>query len=263
MITQLQYTNGMYQTPFLSSRSRTFRYPSCAFYIKFLRVVFRSYVETRRGIYDGDRWSFSSLAILRALESVGVSFEITGIHSIQAVEGPCVFIANHMSTLETMILPGIIQPLKEVTFIVKRSLLEYPVFKHILSTRNPIVVTRDNPREDLKRVLQYGFEKIQAGMSIIVFPQTTRTLNLDPEQFNTIGIKLAKRAQVPVIPIGLVSDAWGLGWPIKEFGRIDPKKSVHFSFGAPFSIQGRGDIEHQQVIEFIRASIEEVRNRNR
>lgn len=263
-MTQLNYTEGSYQTCPLDSASKWFtRYPTSRFYLKFFPIVFKSYLEARRGIYDGERWSLSSLNIFRALESVGVCFDIRGIEAVQAVDGPCVFIANHMSTLETVILPGIIQPLKDVTFIVKQSLLTYPVFKHILAARNPIAVTRENPREDFKRVLHDGWEKIQAGMSIIVFPQTTRTTNFVPQQFNTIGIKLAKRAQVPVIPIGLVSEAWGIGWPVKEFGRIDPRKTVYFSFGAPFSIQGRGDVEHQQVIEFIRASIEQARSRNR
>ena len=264
MITPLNYTKGTYQTSPLASPSHWFaQYPSFRFYLKFFPIVFRSYVEAKRGQYDGERWSLSSLAILRALESVGVSFEIRGIAQVRSVDGPCVFIANHMSTLETMILPGIIQPIKEVTFVVKHKLLEYPVFKHILAARNPIAVTRDNPREDFKRVLNEGCEKIQAGRSIIVFPQTTRTLHFAPHQFNTIGIKLAKRAQAPVIPIGLVSDAWGIGWPVKEFGKIDPSKPVHFTFGAPIHIQGRGDAEHEQVLEFIRTCIEEVRNQSK
>jgi 1-acyl-sn-glycerol-3-phosphate acyltransferase len=40
-----------------------------------------------------------------ALENVGVRFEITGLDNLKSFEGPAVFIANHMSTLETFVLP--------------------------------------------------------------------------------------------------------------------------------------------------------------
>lgn len=261
MVVQLNYTNGSYHSPRSDPSSSGVRFPSLKFYVKFLHIVFTSYTDAKRGQYDGTRWGLSSIAIFRALEAVGVSFEIAGVDHFRTLDGPCVFIANHMSTLETMVLPGIIHPIKAVTFIVKQNLLEYPVFKHILSARHPIAVTRKHPREDFKRVLEEGAEKLQAGISIVVFPQTTRTTEFDASQFNTIGIKLAKRAQVPVIPIGLVSDAWGIGKPIKEFGKIDPTKPVYLAFGPPLRVQGRGDAEHEQVLHFIRSHIDQKSRR--
>ena len=61
-----------------------------------------------------------------------------------------------MSMMETLILPVMVQPIKPVTFVVKETLLSYPVFKHIMLSRNPIAVTRTNPRQDLKTVLNEG-----------------------------------------------------------------------------------------------------------
>ena len=145
------------------------------------------------------------------------------------------------------------------TFVVKQSLLDYPVFKHIMRSRDPIAVDRKNPRNDFKAVMQGGVERLKAGTSIIVFPQTTRTPSFDPKNFNTIGIKLAKKAGVPVIPIGLLTDAWRNGKHIKDFGKIDPSKNVLFSFREPLWIQGRSDKEHAEIIEFIQACIQEKR----
>ena len=42
---------------------------------------------------------------------------------------PVVFIGNHMSTLETMVLPGLIAPHREVTFVVKESLVKPSAFR--------------------------------------------------------------------------------------------------------------------------------------
>ncbi len=205
----------------------------------------------RHGKYNGTEWAKSSVDVVRALEESGVSFHISGVQHVTQLDGPCVFIANHMSTLETMTLPAMIQPLKPVTFIVKRSLLEYPVFRHVMRSRDPIAVNRVHAREDLKAVLEGGCQRLQDGISIIVFPQTTRSETFDPELFNTIGIKLAKRANVPVIPIALCTDAWSNGTVIKEFGKILPERTVYYQFGEPLKIRGRGNAEHETIVAFI------------
>jgi 1-acyl-sn-glycerol-3-phosphate acyltransferase len=162
-----------------------------------------------------------------------------------------------MSALETFILPAIIQPLKDVTFVVKKSLVDYPVFKHVMRSRDPIAVSRENPRDDFKAVMEGGVQRLNAGRSIIVFPQTTRTNVFDPKGFNTIGIKLAHKANVPVVPIALKTDAWGTGKIIKDFGKIDPTKRVYFAFGEPLWIKDRGAEEHNKVIEFISSKLKE------
>jgi 1-acyl-sn-glycerol-3-phosphate acyltransferase len=145
----------------------------------------------------GDDWSHNSLEVLHALEAVGVRIEITGTDHFSRLEGPCVFIGNHMSTLEAFVLPTIIQPLKRVAFVVKKSLVEYPIFGHLMRSRNPIVVGRTNPREDLKAVFDGGVERLRSGISIVVFPQKTRSALFDPAAFNSIGVKLAKGRRSP------------------------------------------------------------------
>jgi 1-acyl-sn-glycerol-3-phosphate acyltransferase len=231
--------------------------PSLIFYSDLLSIVVRGSRKAKHGRYDTADWSNSSFETLRALERIGVHLEITGMEHFKSLDSSCVFIGNHMSTLETFILPTIIAPFKETTFVVKQSLIDYPVFKHIMRARKPITVGRSNPRDDLTAVFEGGTEKLRSGSSIIIFPQTTRTATFEPEQFNTIGVKLAKKADVPVVPIALKTDAWGTGTFIKDFGWIDPRKRVRFAFGKPLRIAGRGNEEHQKIIEFIKGKLEE------
>ncbi len=244
-----------YHTPTRAISWRAATFPTMHFYRQFAWNVYRSSVTARRGDYDDDQWSRSSHEVLRSLESVGVVFEVSGLNRIRNLQGPCVFIGNHMSMLETIVLPSIIRPLRDVTFVVKQSLMDYPVFRHILRSRDPIAVSRRNPREDFKVVMQQGVEKLRQGTSIVVFPQTTRSDDFDASQFNTIGVKLAARAKVPVVPIALRTDAWGNGKWIKDLGPIDRTKKVHFSFGDPLDIEGRGDRQQQSIIEFITAEL--------
>ncbi len=211
----------------------------------------------KKGLYNRGEWCSSSLRIFRMLEKTGAQIEITGIEHLEQVGGPCVIIGNHMSLLETVILPTIVQSVRDVTFVVKQSLLDYPVFKHVMRFCDPVAVSRTNPREDFKAVMTGGQARLQEGVSIIVFPQTTRTVTFDPEQFNTIGVKLAQKAKVPIIPMALKTDAWGNGKVLKDFGRLDIRKTIHFAFGEPIHVQGRGSDEHQQVMDFIQQKQDE------
>ncbi|PKL51873.1 MAG: 1-acyl-sn-glycerol-3-phosphate acyltransferase [Nitrospira bacterium HGW-Nitrospira-1] len=225
------------------------------FYPQVFWIVWKSSRKAVRGDYDSSDWARSSFDILRALENVGVRFEITGMDNMRRSEGPVVFISNHMSTLETFVLPCIIQPIKETTFIVKQGLVSMPVFGPVMRSRDPVVVGRVNPREDLRTVLEEGAKKLAAGRSIVVFPQSTRSPAFNPAEFNTLGIKLALKAGVPVVPVALRTDAWGAGKIIKDFGRVDKNKRVCFAFGKPMEIKGRGAEEHQKVIAFIQDNL--------
>ena len=232
-------------------------FPSVVFYRYLFPIVFRASAKAKRSLYDSAAWCASSLEVLRALEHVGVSAEITGADNFLTLEGPCVFVANHMSTLETFVLPCIIGPFTSLTFVVKEGLVDYPVFRHVMRSRDPITVRRENPRNDLKAVLEGGAEKLKAGWSLIIFPQSTRYSVFDPKIFNSMGIKLAKKAHVPVIPVALKTDAWAEGKYVKDFGRVYPSKKVYFVFGKPLWVKGRGSEEHNEVISFIISKLKE------
>ncbi|EMS69672.1 lysophospholipid acyltransferase family protein [Ruminiclostridium cellobioparum] len=209
--------------------------------------------------YDSEAWAQSSYRILEDIEKSGGRIFIDGIDNISKVEGPVVFVSNHMSTLETFVFPCIIAPLKEVTYVVKESLISMPLFGHVMKSRNPIVVSRKNSRQDLLNVISQGKEKIEKGISIILFPEGTRQGVFNPEKFNSLGIKLAKEAGVPVIPVAIKTDFWGNGKLIKDIGPIRRKEPICISFGEPVSITGNGKAEHKQVVEFISGKIDEFK----
>ncbi|HHS13066.1 MAG TPA: 1-acyl-sn-glycerol-3-phosphate acyltransferase [bacterium] len=250
-------TETHYRSPNRSPGWTAECFPGLYFYWKIAGVVLRASKYARRNQYSDERWIADSLQILKILENTGVRVSIDHMDRLRRLKSACVFIANHMSTLETFVLPCLIQPHRKSTFVVKQSLVEYPVFKHVMINLQPIVVTRENPREDLKTVLEQGIRRLREGISIIVFPQTTRHVDIHLSHFNTIGIKLAARAGVPALPVAVRTDAWGNGKWIKEFGRIHPEKPVHFSFGEPISVTGHGKQQHQTVVNYIKSRLSE------
>jgi len=179
------------------------------------------------------------------------------MENISKPAGPVLFISNHMSTLETMVLPCVIAPHRDVTFVVKESLVRHPLFGDIMRSRNPIVVGRTDPRKDLEAVMNGGVELLSKGISIIIFPQSTRSIEFNPAEFNSLGVKLAKKAGVQVVPIAVKTDFWGNGKWIKELGPLDSNKPIYIRFGEPISITGNGKEENQRIIEFIKSSLED------
>ncbi|MCX7798631.1 MAG: 1-acyl-sn-glycerol-3-phosphate acyltransferase [Melioribacter sp.] len=238
---------------FTSNNSAKRIFPSLYFYFRcMIPIVYKCNRLAVKGLYDDEKWISTSLEMLRCLENVGIKFHITGLNNLSKVDGPVVFVSNHMSVLETFIFPCIIHPVKKIVFVMKEELVRVPFFGPISATRDPILVSRKNPREDLMKVMIQGSERLSRNKSVVIFPQRTRTLFLNPSSFNTLGIKLAKRNKVPVIPIAILTDAWGNGRYIKDFGKIDPTKEVKICFGEPVEILGSGNEEHQKVIEFIK-----------
>lgn len=228
------------------------RWPSLFFYVKAITIVCKASWAARRGNYDSVDWHNSSAATVRALEETGCRLEVTGLQHLQGIDRPCVFIGNHMSTLETFVLPSLIMPhIFDLTYVIKRSLVDYPVFGHIVKTRDPVVVDRVNPRDDLKAVMEEGARRLEQGRSLIIFPQHTRTVDFDAKQFNSIGIKLAQKTGAIVVPVALLTWAWSAGKHIKDFGPIFPARTVHFAFGEPMEITGKGQEEQQRIIAFI------------
>jgi 1-acyl-sn-glycerol-3-phosphate acyltransferase len=190
------------------------------------------------------------------VEKVGGSITVENVAAVAGLSGPALFVGNHMSTLETFMLPCMIVPYRPVTFVVKRELVDMPVFKHVMRSRNPVVVGRDNPRDDLRVMLEEGEARLRAGVSVIVFPQRTRAPVWKPGEFNSIAVKLAKRAGVPVVPLAVRTDLWGTGRLIKDFGPIRPERAVRFSFGDPLAVTGNGRDAQAAVVAFITAKMQ-------
>lgn len=253
------FSHSSYKTPKKSISKFVQRFPNIG-YIAILWIIIKGGIKAYLKKYTAESWVQSSKEIFEVLEDIGCQFEIEGLDYLHHNSTPCIIVGNHMSTLETFVLPSIIQPYKPVTFIVKKSLINYPFFGKLLSSRNPIIIDRKNPKEDFIKVVKEGTKHLNNGTSLIIFPQSTRSSTFLPEKFNSIGVKLARHTGFPIIPLALKTDAWSEGTFIKDFGSINPQKTIHFSFNSPIYVSGAGKDEHKKIILFIKKKINEWNN---
>ncbi|MBW2640051.1 MAG: 1-acyl-sn-glycerol-3-phosphate acyltransferase [Deltaproteobacteria bacterium] len=220
-----------------SSRTCRFlvkKFPFWATFIYYVQLVYIILIESitaHKGTYDRKTWARGSLCIVKIVESAGGRLHVSGLKGVAEHQEPLVY--------------------NSVTFVVKKGLLRYPVFGSIIRAIHPIAVTRQNPREDLKLVLTRGQTLISQGCSIMIFPQATRSAVFDVASFNSLGVKLARKAGVAVVPVALKTDFQGNGRILKDMGAVDPSKELYIKFGEPIPVKGNGQETHQQIVTFI------------
>ena len=213
-----------------------------------------------RGRLDANAQTGLSNRNLRRIEKCGGCVHIAGLQHLRAMaDKPVVVVANHMSLLETGLLHAVMRGYLDFSFVVKESLLRVPFFRHVIRSLDVIPVTRQNPREDLKTMLREGKRILDSGRSLIVFPQSTRTETLEPDKFNSIGVKLARSSGVPILPLALKTDFLANGRVIRDLGGIRPERRVCFEFAPPLEVSGNGQDEQHAIIEFINSRLVEWR----
>lgn len=251
---------GGYATPRHPRRSRADRLlGGCDawYYLRLLQVVGSGWTHARRGGFDASAWMRHAWWTRDIVETCGGQIRVEGLEHVAALRVPAVFVCNHMSLLETFLLPGFLLPFGDLAIVVKRSLLRYPFFGIVLRSLNPIAVTRSKPRTDLKLVLKEGAETLSRGRSVLLFPQATRSREFDAAQFNSLGAKLASRVEAPVVPVALRTDFHGLGRVWKDLGRIHRSRPVRIRVGPAISETADARAAHAKAVDFIGAALRE------
>jgi len=255
---------GAYDTPASPRRARCDRLLGrldAWYYYHLLRIVVDCARVSRRGLLDAASWSVFSFRALRLVEAVGGRVSVAGFRRAAAVPSPVVYVANHMSLLETFAIPVMAMARgRHLTIVLKESLLRYPYFGRVLAAIRPVTVSRRNPREDLKRVLEGTTASLANGDDVLIFPQSTRTTQVDAADFNSLASKVARRAGVPLVPLALKTDFHGIGRVVRDVGPVDRSRPVLFRFGDPIRITGTGQQEHRRVVAFIVETLREWRD---
>ena len=244
-------TTGAYATPQRAKPAAAGMCTAWRFHLSVSGQLAVSGWHAWRGRFDREAMALRSFDILRATERLGAMVTFEGFLPRAAYAGPVVYAANHMSMLETMLLPGALSAFGPLAIVLKESLLHYPCLGSALRALAPIVVSRHDPRSDLKAVLDQGRDKLASGASVLLFPQATRSVVFHPTAFNSLATKLAQAAAVPLVPIALQTDLAGLGTWLKDFGPVDPSRPVRFAAGAPIPPATPARQMQQQCIVFL------------
>ena len=179
----------------------------------------------------------------------GISYDFKGHEHLP--DGPFVMVANHQSEWETMYLQTLKPP---ICTVLKKELLKIPVFGWGLRLLRPIPLDRSQPAKMIRVVLKVGEERIQEGISVLIFPEGTRVAPGHSKSFSKSAAMIACRAGVPLVPVAHnAGEHWNpSGW-IKYSGRLSMR------IGQPISTEGkRADQVTREAQEWIEAQLAEI-----
>ena len=229
---------GRYETPSerMASKPRT---PSWWTTFSFSWSVFsvfpRCAVSENLRMLNTDKWAHFCFVSLQKAEAFGTKVTFDGWEKRRDYKGPVVYLCNHMSTLETILLPFTLLTFEPFNVVVKASLSHLPGLERAAAHMGLVPIGRKSPREDLMTIFKVGCERIAQGISFLIFAQGTRQPVFARKGWSSIGAKLAEKAGIPVMPIAVKTDIQptrpdGKGW-LKDFGTVDPSKDIRVRCG--------------------------------
>ncbi len=128
----------------------------------------------------------------------GVTLEINGEENLWKAR-PCIFIFNHQSKADLMILAKLIR--KNFAGIAKKEFKDIPIVGQVLDYMGTVFIDRSNTASAIE-TLEPLIDAIKNdGKSIVIAPEGTRTLTPKLGAFKKGPFYMAYKAGVPLVPI--------------------------------------------------------------
>ena len=206
-------------------------------------------------------WAQACFATVETAERLGMSVAVEGFAVRASVPGPVVYLCNHMSTVETILLPPILLAHGSFSFVAKESLSRLPFLHKAAAHMRMVPIGRKSPREDLLSILSTGVERLRGGDDFLIFPQGTRDSVFRRRRYSSIGAKLAERAGCPIVPVVVDTrcqprrDRGLLRKVFADFGPVDVTKDVRVAFG-PVIAPGKAKDMHEAAFDWMAGRLE-------
>jgi 1-acyl-sn-glycerol-3-phosphate acyltransferase len=168
-----------------------------------------------RGVRSASRlWARGILVGLNWL--VGLTYVERGHHNIP--DEPCLIIANHQSTWETL---AFLVLFPDVAIVAKQELLTIPVFSWFLRNSPMILIDRESGPKAVRKMVEESRAALAQGRSVLIFPEGTRKPASEPVAFKRGVELLYSKLDRVVLPVALNSGHfWGPDRPFKRSGTI-------------------------------------------
>ena len=207
------------------------------------------------------KWAASCFGVVTAAEKLGMNVLVEGFENRRAVEGPVVYLCNHMSMTETILLPPILMSFGYFSYVAKASLAHLPFLEKAAAHMGMVPISRSSPREDLMSILRIGTERLHSDESFLIFPEGTRREVFSRSKFSSIGAKLAERAGCSIVPLvvdtrcqptrkrGLLSKVF------KDFGPVDTSLDIRVACGPEIPCAKSRQI-HEATFDWMASKLE-------
>jgi len=129
----------------------------------------------------------------------GVKVKFEGLEHVRG-EGPYLFMSNHQGAYDIFALEGHLP--FHFKWLAKKELFYIPVLGWAMAAAGYISIDREGTRKTVE-AMNEAARKIQEGMSVIVFPEGSRSPDGSIQPFKKGGFTLAIKSKVPIIPMSI------------------------------------------------------------
>ena len=176
-----------------------------------LFFVFSSYPTRQKFL---SQWAIFCIWWLKV--TLNITTNIIGQENVK--KSPCIIISNHQSTWETLAFQTIFPA---HTWVLKRELLWLPIFGWSLALLKPIIINRGDKLKAIKKVIKQGADRLDKGISIVIFPEGTRQPYKQLGEYQNGGSAIAKKSGYEIVPVyHNAGNIWPKGGFIKKPGVI-------------------------------------------
>lgn len=130
----------------------------------------------------------------------GVRVDVEGKEALNP-DANYIFVSNHQSYFDIPVLMKAIP--NNVRFIYRNNLTRIPILGWGMYLGGYIPISRENVREAMKS-LKAASKKIQNGISVVIFPEGTRSHDGKLGEFKRGMFVLAEEAKVPLVPTSII-----------------------------------------------------------
>ncbi|MBN2345688.1 MAG: 1-acyl-sn-glycerol-3-phosphate acyltransferase [Candidatus Aminicenantes bacterium] len=127
----------------------------------------------------------------------GARVEVSGMENLPEAGG-LLFVANHQGAFDIPLLIGFIPGLKG--FVSKKENFRLPIVGSWMRRLGCIVIDRRDLRQSAGAIAR-GIRNLQAGRSLVIFPEGTRSKAGRLKSFKEGSFKLATRSGAAIVPL--------------------------------------------------------------
>lgn len=175
----------------------------------------------------------------------------TGLHNVPPT-GPVILIANHQSFLDPPAV-GVCVSRRASFYVARSTLFKFKPFGKLIATLNSIPLKQGEP--DVK-AMRAVLERLKRGGAVVLFPEGSRSLDGQMEQFQSGIAVIIKRAKCPVLPVGLdgMRDAFPRGSAPVLWGR-----PTAVCVGEPISAEELATMEPHDMLRRLGKEVDTLR----
>ena len=177
----------------------------------------------------------------------GIKVRIKGFENF-APDKPYVFMCNHQSNFDILVLFSALPA--QFRWIAKAELFKIPLFGQAMRGAGYISIERKDRKKAIQSLRQAA-ERIRSGVSVMIFPEGTRSPDGNIGEFKKGGFILAYDAGVPIIPI-VLNGTWSI--MSKDSLKIKPG-DVTLSILPAVNVTNYDKKEKVKLVEDVRGKI--------